>query len=105
MEYVTDFFRLKMLCNGSKREAIWLWLALSVWLPFVISGVIIAVCFLVILLDPDSCRVVREQKNMFRLGCCIGALSFLSAITVGNIVGVAVAIGIFVEVICGCRCR
>ncbi|MBR2459636.1 MAG: O-antigen ligase family protein, partial [Clostridia bacterium] len=34
-----------------------------------------------------------------------GALSFLSAITVGNIVGVAVAIGIFVEVICGCYLR
>ena len=105
MNWIKDFFGLKMLCNGSKKEAIWLWLAFSVWIPYVLSGTVIGICFFVILLSPELRKIVVGQKRMFLFGAAIGALSFISAATAGNLLGLVIAFGVFVEIFCGCFLR
>lgn len=105
MRIISDFFALKPLCNGDRRSALWLWLALAVWLPYVLTGVILLVSFLVILIFPDTRKAVMSRKRMFGLSCAIGGLSAFSSLTAGNYLGVLVSFGIFVILICGCYLR
>lgn len=105
MSVINDILGLKPLCNGERKSALWLWLAFAVWLPYVLTGVILAVSFAVILIFPDTRKAVMSQKRMFGLSCAIGGLSAISALTAGNYLGVLVALGIFVILICGCFLR
>lgn len=105
MRIINDFLGLKPLCNGDRRSALWLWLALAVWLPYVLTGVILLVSFSVILIFPDTRKAVMSQKRMFGLSCAIGGLSAFSSLTAGNYLGILVSLGIFVILICGCYLR
>ena len=105
MSVIKDVFGLKPLCGGDRKSALWMWLALAVWLPYLLTGVILAVSFAVILIFPDTRKAVLSQKRMFLLSCAIGLLSALSALTAGNYLGILVSLGIFVILVCGCFLR
>ena len=105
MSVITDILGLKWLCNGDRKSALWLWLAFAVWFPYLLTGVILIVSFTVILIFPDTRKAVMGQKRMFRLSCAIGGLSAISALTAGNYLGILIALGIFVILICGCFLR
>ena len=105
MSVITDLLGLKGLCNGDRKSALWLWLALAVWFPYVLTGVILIAVFAVILICSDTRKAVMGQKRMFRISCAIGGLSALSALTAGNYLGILVSLGIFIILICGCFLR
>ena len=105
MNLFYDIMSLKWLGDGSKKEAIWLWLALSVWLPYVLSGVIMFLVFLVIMLDDESRRIALSQKRMFALGAAISVLSFVSALISLNYIGLCIAFGVLVVITSGCYLR
>ena len=105
MSLLKDIISLKPLSGGSRRSALWVWLALAVWLPYILTGVVLAVSFAVIFIFPDTRKAVLEQKVMFRLSCFIGALSAISALTAENYLGILIGLGIFVILICGCYLR
>jgi len=105
MSYLKDIIVLKPLCKGDLKSALWLWLALAVWFPYILTGVVLAVSFTVILICPETRRAVLGQRRMFALSCAIGGLSALSALIAGNYLGILVALGIFVILVCGCFLR
>lgn len=100
-----DYLSLKGLTDGSKNEAIWLWLALSVWLPYVLTGVILVAVFLVIVLSPELREKLLREKRMLIISSAIGALSFVSSATALNVIGMLVSFGIFIILLCGCYLR
>ncbi len=105
MSVITDLLGLKGLCNGDRKSAIWLWLSLAVWLPYILTGVILIAVFAVIFIFPDTRKAVMGQKRMFHISCAIGGLSAVSALTAGNYLGILIALGIFVILTCGCFLR
>lgn len=104
-EYIIDILSLKKLSDGSKREAIWLWLAFAVWLPFVLSGIIIVAVFFVIVLSEDTRAELLKNKRMLMLSCAIGGITFLSAVFALNFIGILISFGVYFILICGCYIR
>lgn len=105
MKIVKNIFGLKPLCDGSRKSALWLWLALAVWLPYVLSAIILIITSLAIIVFPDTRKAVLSQKRMFLLTCAISGLSAISALTAGNYTGILIALGVFFILICGCFLR
>lgn len=102
---VCDILSLKWLSGGKKRDAIWLWLALGVWLPYVLSAVILIAVFFVIILTPQLRRELLKEKRMLVLSCAIAALSFISSVAALNIIGMLISFGVCMVLICGCFLR
>lgn len=100
-----DFFSLKWLGDGGKRQAVWLWLALSVWLPYVLSAVILIAVFFTVILTPSLREELLKEKRMLVLSGAISGLSFLSSATALNVIGMLISFGVCMVLICGCFLR
>lgn len=84
------------LGNGSVGQAFVMWLAVSVWSFYMVSGTILVVLFFVMFLCKETRRAWLSDKLWITLTSLISGLSVFSSLLSRNIDGLRIASGLFV---------
>ncbi len=87
--------------DGTVEEALLIWLTVSVWVHYVVSGAIMVVVLAVVLLMPKMRQKFLKEKKMFFLGIIISAFSLLSSCIAKNLIGMAISFGVFLIITLG----
>lgn len=88
--------------NGTVEEAVLLWLMISVWMHYVVSGAMMVLLLFVVLAIPKTRKMILGERKMFFLGIIIAAFSLLSSLISWNTIGMAISFGVFMIVTLGC---
>ncbi len=88
--------------DGTVEEALLIWLTVSVWAHYVVSGVMIVILLAAVLSIPETRKKVLNEKKLFFLGVIIAAFSFLVSAIAKNLIGLAISFGIFLIITLGC---
>ncbi len=88
--------------DGTVEEALLIWMTVSVWTHYVVSGVMIVTLLFAVLLIPKIRKKVLTEKKMFFLGVIIASFSFLVSAIAKNLIGLAISFGVFVIITLGC---
>ena len=84
------------LGNGTVGQALVMWIAVSIWSFYLISGTILAVLFGVIFLCKETRRAWFSDKTWLTLMLSITALSLFSSLLSGNEYGLIVTLALFI---------
>ncbi len=84
------------LGNGTVGQALVMWIAVSIWSFYMISGTILAILFGVIFLCKETRQAWLSDKIWLTLMLSISGLSFFSSILSGNEYGLVVTLGLFI---------
>ena len=91
---VKRFLLLDRLGNGTASEAIILWLSIVPFIDYVSGAMLFLAVAGAIVFNKKALKTVVSDKKAFLLCCFISGFSMLSSIISGNLIGIAISIGI-----------
>lgn len=92
---------LTPISDGTVEEALLIWLTVSVWLHYVVSGAMMVLLLAAVLIIPEIRKKTLREKKMFFLGVIIAVFSLLSSCIAKNLIGMAISFGIFLIITLG----
>ena len=84
------------LGNGTVGQALVMWIAVSIWSFYIISGTILAVLLGVIFICKETRQAWLSDKRWLALTLSISGLSLFSSLLSGNGYGIIVTLALFI---------
>ncbi len=81
--------------NGTASQAFVLWTAVLIWNHFVLSGVMVVLMAVIAWAKKEFRTAILEDKAFLTLHIAVTAVSVISSLISGNIIGIAISAGVF----------
>lgn len=93
--------QLDVLGDGTWEGAILFWLMIAVWVHYVASAVMMILLLGIVMLVPSTRKKILCDPKTFYLGVIIAVFSFLVSVISKNLIGMAIAFGVFMIITLG----